>query len=157
MQVASKHARALPADLDYYSIQTLSMEGREKLTKVRWARALRWALRASCAAPCRFVIPAPRKLTLHSPPPLARVFYPQFQPATIGQATRIGGVSPADVTALLLHLELEARQRRRAEQAAEGGADGAEAGGRRPPGGGRAAGGPAAAGSSDAVAPAGRR
>lgn len=43
----------------------------------------------------------------------------KFQPATIGQATRIGGVSPADITALLLHIELEARQRRKAAAEAE--------------------------------------
>ena len=36
---------------------------------------------------------------------------PQFQPATIGQASRMGGVSPADVTSLILHLELDKRQK----------------------------------------------
>ena len=46
----------------------------------------------------------------------------QFQPATIGQASRLGGVSPADVTGLILHLELEKRQRAAAEKRAAGGA-----------------------------------
>lgn len=85
VQVASKHARPLPPDTDYYAIKTLSMEGREKLTK--------------------------------------------FRPATVGQATRIGGVSPADITALLLHLELEARGRRKGgngEQQVAGATEGKE-------------------------------
>ena len=29
----------------------------------------------------------------------------KFQPATLGQATRLLGVTPADITALLVHLE----------------------------------------------------
>jgi len=33
-QAASRSSRALPADLDYMNITTLSMESREKLTKV---------------------------------------------------------------------------------------------------------------------------
>ncbi len=59
---------------------------------------------------------------------------PQFQPVTIGQASRLGGVSPADVTGLILHLELEKRQRaaadkRAAAAAREGGAAAADEGG----------------------------
>lgn len=62
----SRHAnRYLPADLEYMKIDTLSMESREKLTKVK--------------------------------------------PLTIGQASRIGGVNPADINALLVYLEVRSR------------------------------------------------
>ena len=65
-QVARQSNRALPPDLDYAAILTLSKESREKLAKVK--------------------------------------------PLTIGQATRIGGVNPADVNALLVYLEVRSRQ-----------------------------------------------
>ena len=64
-QVARQTNRQLPAYLDYMKIDTLSMEAREKLTKVN--------------------------------------------PLTVGQATRIGGVNPADINALLVYLEVHSR------------------------------------------------
>jgi tRNA uridine 5-carboxymethylaminomethyl modification enzyme len=57
--------RKLPQDLDYATIQTLSMESREKLNRIK--------------------------------------------PLTVGQASRIGGVNPADINALLVYLETTAR------------------------------------------------
>ncbi|MGB3534042.1 MAG: tRNA uridine-5-carboxymethylaminomethyl(34) synthesis enzyme MnmG [Microcoleaceae cyanobacterium] len=65
-QVSRHTNRKLPENIDYMEIATLSMESREKLTKVR--------------------------------------------PLTIGQASRIGGVNPADVNALLIYLETQNRQ-----------------------------------------------
>jgi hypothetical protein len=51
-QVASKHSRALPEDLDYAGIKTMSKESREKLARfrpqnigqVRWTSALAYTL-----------------------------------------------------------------------------------------------------------------
>ncbi len=63
--VSRQTNRPLPQDLDYMTIETLSMESREKLNKVK--------------------------------------------PLTVGQATRIGGVNPADVNALLVFLEVRDR------------------------------------------------
>ncbi len=60
-QVSRYGQRQLPESLDYMSIETLSMEAREKLT--------------------------------------------QIKPLTISQASRIGGVNPADINALLVYLE----------------------------------------------------
>lgn len=73
-QLAGKARKKLPADLDYASITTISMEAREKLSK--------------------------------------------FRPADIGQAGRIGGVNPADISALLLHLEVQKRRAAAAERSA---------------------------------------
>ncbi|KPQ35605.1 MAG: tRNA uridine 5-carboxymethylaminomethyl modification enzyme GidA [Phormidesmis priestleyi Ana] len=64
-QISRQTNRSLPQDLDYMTIDTLSMESREKLNKVK--------------------------------------------PLTVGQATRIGGVNPADMNALLVFLEMRDR------------------------------------------------
>ncbi|MBE9064854.1 tRNA uridine-5-carboxymethylaminomethyl(34) synthesis enzyme MnmG [cf. Phormidesmis sp. LEGE 11477] len=64
--VSRQTNRSLPQDLDYMTVETLSMESREKLNKVK--------------------------------------------PLTVGQATRIGGVNPADVNALLVFLEVRDRR-----------------------------------------------
>ena len=61
-QVARHANRKLPETINYMTIETLSMEAREKLNKVR--------------------------------------------PLTVGQASRIGGVNPADINALLVYLEI---------------------------------------------------
>ncbi len=64
--VSRQTNRSLPKDLDYMTVETLSMESREKLNKVK--------------------------------------------PLTVGQATRIGGVNPSDVNALLVYLEVRDRK-----------------------------------------------
>ena len=66
----ARGAKPLPRDLDYMALNTLSMEAREKLDRIR--------------------------------------------PKTVGQAARIGGVNPADISALLV--PLEAARRRSAHQ-----------------------------------------
>jgi tRNA uridine 5-carboxymethylaminomethyl modification enzyme len=64
-QISRHTNKKLGENIDYMKIETLSMEAREKLTKVK--------------------------------------------PLTLGQAARIGGVNPADINALLVHLEYHGR------------------------------------------------
>lgn len=66
-------ARRIPPSLDYSGLTGLSMEAREKLSRIR--------------------------------------------PETLGQASRISGVSPADVAVLMVHLDRLARARQGAEEA----------------------------------------
>ena len=66
-QISRYSNRQLSETIDYMKIDTLSMEAREKLTKVK--------------------------------------------PLTIGQASRIGGVNPADINALLIYLEMRNRSK----------------------------------------------
>jgi len=47
----------------------------------------------------------------------AREKLAKIRPETLGQASRISGVSPADVAVLLVHLERMARSRHEAEEA----------------------------------------
>ena len=63
----SRHSKLkLPQDLDYLTVETLCMEAREKLNKIK--------------------------------------------PLTVGQASRIGGVNPADINALLVYLEMRSQK-----------------------------------------------
>ena len=51
-----------------------------------------------------------------------------MRPKDIGQASRIGGVNPADISALLVHLEVARRRQAQADKAAAAAAALTEAG-----------------------------
>ena len=121
MQAASRSSRALPADLDYMNITTLSMESREKLTKVR-AQIV-----AVCKLTSRHLTPDGKLSRVAPDSPetqyqqtyaghaaaetLPLSYHVQVRPTDIGQASRIGGVNPADIDSLLIHLEVQRRSR----------------------------------------------
>lgn len=139
--MAAKSARALPPDLDYNSIGTLSMEAREKLSKV-WlcylsadgvsdacscaVRTDFWRLWhvAYALLTCRHSLSnctegvasfrAARSRSTSSQ--IVYICAWQVRPRDVGQAGRIGGVNPADISNLLIHLEvLRRRENVRAE------------------------------------------
>jgi tRNA uridine 5-carboxymethylaminomethyl modification enzyme len=75
-QTEKLEAVKLPQNTDYFQLENLSKEAREKLNKIR--------------------------------------------PATLGQASRIAGVSPADVSVLMVYLESQRRKNRQVNQSASG-------------------------------------
>ncbi len=83
-QMQAKAGKKIPQDMDYSAVSTLSMEAREKLTKVGGR---------------------PRRLDR-----VLTFIPPQVQPKDIGQAARSGGGNPADISARLGHLEVAKRR-----------------------------------------------
>ena len=93
-RMTQRYAKAIPGGIDYAKITTLSLEAREKLALVRLASV--------CAPRCSGVgCRSASGLTL---------LRSQAQPANVGQAARLGGVSPADIDSLLIHMEVQRRR-----------------------------------------------
>lgn len=134
LQMEAQQSRKLPVDLDYQSIPTMSLESREKLSKVGLLM-----LRLTCSSTSLqfklykdlmkiLILPLHQTLLAKSPSSIAtnrrtcvrNAKYPAFsfltwntidvdlqvRPANVGQASRIGGVNPVDITNLLVYLEV---------------------------------------------------
>ena len=118
--MAAKASRPLPPDLDYHGISTLSLEAREKLAKVRRAAApvlglqtgvgLCGAVHGAGGRCASHTVPTPHDRLDQSTTVGCVLVYAQVQPRDVGQASRIGGVNPADISNLLIHLEVLRRR-----------------------------------------------
>ena len=112
-RMTQRYAKAIPGGIDYAKISTLSLEAREKLAQVG-----RPTTQVACCAALTPLASMPAQLRLMPARPWAgrllvradgctRV---QAQPANVGQAARLGGVSPADIDSLLIHMEVQRRR-----------------------------------------------
>ncbi|KAM7277467.1 hypothetical protein ACFE04_019333 [Oxalis oulophora] len=101
-QMVHQQHRPLPEDLDYYAMTTLSHESREKLSK----GGIVWTV-SELNKLTEFINGHAKR------PKCVNSKLVKVRPQTIGQASRVGGVSPADITALLIILE---SNRRKAKQ-----------------------------------------
>lgn len=155
--MAAKASRVLPPDLDYHNISTLSLEAREKLSKVRSSfvvvhgtvGAVVWhaAQSGHCTRPDAQRYKSKMKLkpylmtvgyggdtkcmqqpakhggklsrlqhavqtasSKHGVDYCVAMHRMQVRPRDVGQASRIGGVNPADISNLLIHLEVLRRR-----------------------------------------------
>ena len=104
LQVEAQHKRKLSTDMDYHSIGTLSMEAREKLAKVCLLAA------CTCSLSCRCIAKFDDGTKQLARGGFSSDVALQVMPTDIGQASRIGGVNPADISNLLIHLEILKRK-----------------------------------------------
>lgn len=93
------------------------------MTHQRPSRACPVPAAAACLHACLLHLCALLPYTPHAPLVCA-LFLPRIRPRDIGQASRIGGVNPADISNLLVHLET-----RRRGAAARGDGSSGDAGG----------------------------
>lgn len=132
LQMEAQQSRKLPVDLDYQSILTMSLESREKLSKVGLLM-----LRLTCSSTSlqfklykalikililhqTLLAKSPSSIAISRRTCVRNARYPAFsfltwntidvdlqvRPANVGQASRIGGVNPVDITNLLVYLEV---------------------------------------------------